>query len=102
MTGHAPALGAPRGRTLLQERKAAFDRGAHVGGGDFGGIAVAGAITLTLTPTNRVTCGTAPFVVPVGDVLLTLTERDGRLSGTARVVQCDGQTSGTASFARPQ
>ena len=68
--------------------------------GTLGGILINGVVDLTLKPFNPPVCGTLPFVVPVGDVLLSLTVAARQMSGSAVVVQCAGALIGTATFAK--
>jgi hypothetical protein len=68
--------------------------------GILGGIVINGEVNLTLKPFNPPVCGTLPFVVPAGDVVLSLTVTGRQMSGSAVVVQCAGALTGTATFTR--
>ncbi len=74
--------------------------GADPSAGTVGGTTLNGVASLTLKPTNPPLCGTAPFIVPVGDIVLTLTPAGSQMSGNGVIVQCGAAVAVTVTVTK--
>ena len=74
--------------------------GADPSAGTVGGITLNGVASLTLKPSSPPVCGTAPFIVPVGDIVLTLTPAGRQMAGSGVIVQCGAAVAVTVTLAK--